>query len=229
MGFSKSNLSDGRPTTAEWPVRIWEESEFPVFAQEPVHRWMEHGFECYDFVFCPQRRTAAHSFSYVFGYGDDRIFYLREDETPLFLERKQIQKITTSRVLLEAKIIIFFKTGEPLELSYVPSTYYLYDPFLNWLLGLPKDFEPLVAEQQNPRPEKLYRESLPMFNYSLAAYRLGCGFQDYKYNSLKHRHKIFPWKVNLEEWLEVSMEQGTFQLHSIDYLTECTYIVTGAG
>lgn len=224
MASPKVILSDGRPTTAEWPVRIWAEAEIPAFAWEALHGWMEHGFDHYDFVFCPQRKTAPNSFSYVFGYGDDRLCYQSEGQLPLFPERKQIEKITTVRELLEAKIILSFQGGKTLELSYVPSTYYLYDPFLNWLLGIPKDFEPLTAERKNPRPEKLYRESLQMYNYSLAAYRLGPGFQDYAYNSMKHRHKLFPWKIKLEEWLEIPMERGTFQLHCMDYRTECVYL-----
>ena len=222
--MAKVILSDGRPTTAEWPVRVWAEAEIPAFAEDGLRRWMEQDFSHYDFVFCPERKTAAQSFDYVFGYGDDRLFYQRKGEPPLFLERKPIEKITTVRELLEAKIILSLRGGKLLELSYVPSTYYLYDPFLNWLLGIPKDFDTLTAERQNPRPEKLYHESLQMFNYSLAAYRLGPGFQDYTYHAVKHRHKLFPWKVKLEEWLEVPMERGIFQLHCMDYRTECTYL-----
>ena len=36
-------------------------------------------------------------------------------------------------------------------------------------MGLKVDFLPHIAEQKNPRPKKLYYDSLTMYNYSLAA------------------------------------------------------------
>ena len=83
------------------------------------------------------------------------------------------------------------------------------------MLGLEREFVPALAEQEHPRPEKLYQESPVMYNYVLAAYRLGDCIGDYKYTSEQHRHKWMPWKKVLEEWLEVPMSRGTFTLHRI--------------
>ena len=188
---------------------------------------MDGDFAEFTFVSCPRRKTAPDSFCYVFGYGKDRIFYQREGERAVRLDRGQVREIGASRELLNAKLVLHYEQeGQELalELGYVPSTYYLYDPFLNWLLHLDKDFDLLSAERQNPRPEKLFHQSLPMYNYSLAAYRVGDGFQDYAYRSCLHRHKLFPWKKKLEEWLEIAMERGQIRIHCLDYLTEYTYL-----
>lgn len=227
MPIINRRLSDGRPTTAEWSVRIWDETEFPDFAKEPVLSWMKDSFTEYDFVYTPKRRTSEQSFCYFFGYGKEEIYYQKEGELPVVLNRSRMEKIVTTKELLDAKLLLYYTEDgreQLLTFSYVPSTYYLYDPFLNWLLGLEKAFDPIIAERNHPRPMKLYEESLPMYNYSLAAYRLGNGFSQYKYRNLVHRHKLFPWKKTLEEWLEISMERGEFQLHCKEYLTECVYL-----
>ena len=169
----------------------------------------------------------------MFGYGEGEIFYLKNEKNKVrrtVLKCSQIEEIYTQRELLNAKIIVKYKADlqdgelETLEFPYIPSVYYLYDPFLNWMLGLDQEFVPALAEQEHPRPEKMYKESPVMYNYVLAAYRLGDYIGDYKYTSEQHRHKWMPWKKVLEEWLEVPMSRGTFTLHSLEYLTECGYL-----
>lgn len=233
---NSKRLPDGRPTTAEWPVRIWTENEIPAPYGEPVRSRIGNAFSEYHMVYAPKRRTDEKSFAYLFGYGKDEIFYFRETEKGLCctsLLRKEIVKVRTRRELLNAAIILEYMpetgTEEPktLEFPYVPSVYYLYDPFLNWTLGISRDFVPAAAEQEHPRPERLYRESCAMYNYSLAAYRLGDGFSDYQYESRTYRHRWMPWKTELEEWLKVSMARGVFALHSRGYLTECSYRIAG--
>lgn len=233
----REQMPDGHPTLAEWPVRIWDIREIPQLFAEQAKAWMKDDFSAYDFVCAPKRRTSPNSYMYLFGYGKDRILYLKECRSPekgkeqgriekAELCREQVTEAATERELLNAKIILHYQeSGEnkTLEFPYVPSAYYLYDPFLNWVLGLEKDFNPALAEREHPRPEKLYKESLAMFNYSLGAYRLGEGFERYQYRFQVHRHKWMPWKKILEEWLEVPMERGEFGLHSFGYLTECTY------
>lgn len=232
--FHRINLPDGRPTTAEWPVKIWSVEEIPEVFKEQACAWIKEDFSQYLFVYSPKRRTDASSYSYLYGYGKDRIFYLGEAEgqresgeiVQKEICREQIFEVSTSRELLSAKILLHYQEeGEEkiLAFPYVPSVYYLYDPFLNWLLGLKGDFMPYLAERNNPRPEKLYRESLVMYNYSLAAYRLGDGFQDYRYEAEVRRRKWMPWKKEREEWLKIPMERGEFELHSLGYLTECFY------
>lgn len=224
-----SGSQDKRPTMAEWPIRIWCMEEFPNEFKEYAMKWMTKDFSEYNFVFAPKRRTAENSFAYVFGYDDDTILYLKNCDGEIeqtTLSCSQIMCIITRRELLNAEIRIIYNENmeeKVLEFPYVPSTYYLYDPFLNWMLGLSKDFTPAIAERAHPRPETLYHESLTMYNYSLSAYRLGNGFSDYVYRFQKHRKKWMPWKVSLEEWLDVNMERGTFKIHSLGYLTECSY------
>lgn len=224
-----SQIRDGRPTTAEWPVRIWNEWEIPSEFRKQVMEWMQGAFSKSDFIFAPRRRRVEGSFSYLFGYEGERLLYLRKTEMGIQkaqLNRSQIVEVYTQRELLNALLRITYRKEEQqhtLFLPYIPSTYYLYDPFLNWLLGRSKDFLPVEAEQEYPRPMKLYRESLAMYNYSLAAYRLGDGFEDYSYRYEKRRRPWMPWRVFLEEWLEVPMDHGNFELHTFGYLTECTY------
>lgn len=237
--FHRANMPDRRPTTAEWPVKIWSMDEIPELFKEQACAWIKEDFSKYVFVYSPRRRTDASSYSYLYGYGEDKILYLREAEmvqgenggkeglmAPKEISREQIFEVSTSRVLLSAKIVLHYREGKEqkiLEFPYVPSVYYLYDPFLNWIMGQDQDFNPSLAEQKNPRPERLYHESLAMYNYSLAAYRLGNGFQDYIYEAKMRPRKWMPWKKELEEWLKVSMERGEFELHSLGYLTECFY------
>ncbi len=228
---------DGRPTVSEWPVRIWSAEEIPEQYAEAVNAWIKGAFSDYQFVHAPKRRTSQQSYAYVFGYGKDRILFLRESETggeaairKEEILRQQIAAVSVERELLKIKIILHYHDAEGqkgLEFPYVPSVYYLYDPFLNWILGREKEFMPGVAEREHPRPRKLYHESLAMFNFSLEAYRLGDGFDDYRYESKVHRRKWLPGKKTLEEWLEVSMERGKFELHSLGYFRKWTYYLSG--
>lgn len=224
---------DKRPTMAEWPVRIWAMEEIPEIFDLEARKSMKGTFNQYHMVYSPIRRTAPDSFEYMFGYGEGEIFYLKNEKNKVrrtVLKCSQIEEIYTQRELLNAKIIVKYKADlqdrelETMEFPYIPSVYYLYDPFLNWMLGLDQEFVPALAEQKHPRPEKLYKESPVMYNYVLAAYRLGDCIGDYKYTSEQHRHKWMPWKKVLEEWLEVPMSRGTFTLHSLEYLTECGYL-----
>lgn len=218
---------DGRPTMSEWPVRIWEQGEIkPQFA-EAVRLWMKEPFASYEFVYAPKRATNPASFTYMFGYGRDKIFFMREgSKLPIEIEKRQVVSVSTKRELLNAEIIVNYREKEEektLGFPYIPSVYYLYDPFLNWLLGLDKNFMPMLAEKENPRPRKLYEESLAMYNYSIGAYRLGDKFLEYTYEFKQRRCKWMPWKKELEEWLEIPMERGVFRLHTAGYLTECDY------
>lgn len=224
---------DKRPTIAEWPVRIWAMEEIPKVFEIEARKSMKGTFAQYHMVYSPIRRTAPDSFEYMFGYGEEEIFYLKNEKNEVrrtVLKCSQIEEIYTERELLNAKIIVKYKADlqdrelQTLEFPYIPSVYYLYDPFLNWMLGLEREFVPALAEREHPRPEKLYKESPVMYNYVLAAYRLGDRIEDYKYTSEQHRHKWMPWKKVLEEWLEVPMSRGTFTLHSLEYLTECGYL-----
>lgn len=228
-----SHIRDGRPTTAEWPVRIWNEWEIPTEFRKQVMGWIQGAFSESDFVFAPSRRRVQDSFTYLFGYEGERLIYLRKTELGIQnvqLERSQIIEVYTQKELLNALLRITYRTDEmqhTIFLPYIPSTYYLYDPFLNWLLGRSKDFLPSEAEQKHPRPAKLYKESLTMYNYSLAAYRLGDRFETYAYRFEKRRRPWMPWRVFLEEWLEIPMDKGTFELHNFGYLTEYTYRIGG--
>lgn len=239
---NKKQIPDKRPTISEWPVRIWSIEELPPQYDAQVRGWLKNDFSDYDFVHAPKRSSNDESFDYMFGYGNDRILYIAKDSVKaakslesqcnlqmLEIEKQQITKVLTERELLNAKIILHYhaENGQSkLQLPYVPSVYYLYDPFLNWLLGLEKEFVPAVAEAEHPRPEKLYHESLAMYNYSMGAYRLGSGFSEYQYESKPHRCKWMPWKKTLEEWLKIQMERGLFELHSFGYFTECVYHIS---
>ncbi len=222
---------DKRPTMAEWPIRIWNISEFPDLFKKEALSWMQGPFDKYIFIYAPKRRTSRQSFPYLFGYGKDSILFLRETDdrvVSVTFARPQITRIDTRRELLNAELIITYeenKASHTLQMPYVPSVYYLYDPFLDWMLGLEKGFSPALAERAHPRPDRLYHESLAMFNYSLNAYRLGTSFTEYAYSSKVRRNRWMPWKKDLEEWLEIPLEHGTFRLHSFKYLTECTYLM----
>lgn len=225
--MGKTQILDKQPTMREWPVRIWEESEIKPYFAEAVRKWLKGTFDSYEFVYAPKRSTNPDSYVYMFGYGNDEVFYMRKEmNAPITFSKEQVISVSTERELLNAGILVNYQDGESqkkLEFPYVPSVYYLYDPFLNWLLGLEKDFTPMLAEKENPRPDRLYNESLVMYNYSIGAYRLGDKFTDYSYNARQYRCKWMPWKKDMEEWLEIPMERGTFKLHTIRYLTECSY------
>ena len=229
--FERFLQPDPRPTMADWPKRIWTVGEFPDEYKAYVLGWMKRDFSEYNFVFDPGRSGYKTSYSYLFGYGEDDLLYLMQIESGIrmiTLKRGDITAVNTFLELLNAKITVSYCSEDAekqIEFPYVPSTYYLYDPFLNWLLGIDREFLPSVAERYNPRPRKLYEESLVMFNFSLHAYRLGNGFEDYRYRYEIHRPKWAPWKKKLEEWLEVPMERGLFRLYHFVYKTECEYIL----
>lgn len=228
MNLLKKNIFLN-PTLAEWPVRIWEPEDFPRCFVNEALEWMQGSFKKYDFVFAPVRYLVKGSFSYLLGYGMDEILFLKEISHGISKEvirREQVVQVQTVRELSNAEFLITYEeqgSEKTLTMPYVSSVYYLFDPFLNWILGQRKDFSPLTIEVDFPRPEALYHESLAAYNYSLGAYRLGSGFQDYSYIAKPRHIKWMPWKKELEEWLEVSMERGIFRLHLWQYLMECTY------
>ncbi len=210
---------------ADWPVEIHEINEVPKVYQEAVWKYINDDFSGYIIIFAPACQMIKSSSDYLLAYGKKRIFYFYQEFNKvklIFIKQEEIHEIMTRKELLDAEIIIKYKKGE-LVLPYVASSYYLYDPFLNWLVGLDKEFSLILAERENPRPRELYHDSLTMFNYSLAAYRLGKNFKEYNYKFERHRKKWMPWKSTLEEWLDIMMEQGAFHLHSLEYLIECTY------
>ena len=164
--FERFLQPDPRPTMADWPKRIWTEEEFPDEYRAYVLSWMKRDFSEYSFVFAPGRSTCKTSCSYLFGYGEDDLLYLMQDESGIqmiTLKRGDITAVKTFLELLNAKITLFYQSEgaqKQIEFPYVPSTYYLYDPFLNWLLGLDKDFLPSVAESQHPRPQNYMKKVL---------------------------------------------------------------------
>ncbi len=220
------------PTLAEWPVRIWEPEDFPRSFVDEVLEWMQGSFKKYDFVYAPLRYLVKGSFAYLFGYGYDEILFLKETAQGVskeVIQREQVIKVQTNRELSNAEFIITYQergNEKTLSLPYVASVYYLFDPFLNWILGQRKDFSPMSKEMDFPRPQALYQESLAAYNYSLGAYRLGGGFEDYSYTAKPRHIKWMPWKKELEEWLEVPMERGIFRLHLWQYQLECTYLLS---
>lgn len=226
-----ASAQDTTTTMAEWPMRIWAMNEFPEDYKPYAEDWMTEDFSAYHFVFAPKRKSIDDSYEYVFGYGKDSILHLKKTNTGMQVTnilRSDIVSLKTKKELLNAEIKVRYTeddTSKTLVFPYVPSTYYLYDPFLNWMIGIDREFDPAVLEAEYPRPEKLYNESIAVYNYSLHAYRLGNGFKDYKYTAEKFRPFWTPWKVIPKEWFEVSMEHGTFRLYSFRYLTECTYIL----
>lgn len=231
MSQIRAKYMDNRPTMAEWPIRIWNQDEFPEVYKNYALAWMKEDFSSYHFVLSPRRKSSTTSYEYLFGYGNGEILYLRKVEhemKKIVVRCEDIISVKTFRELLNCEICIQYRSQAreyKLIFPYIPSTYYLYDPFLNWLLGIDRDFSPLEAERENPRPQRLMDESLVMYNYSLHAYRLGNGFDKYQYRFEKHRPKWTPWKVRLKEWLEITMERGIFQLYSYGYITECTYLL----
>lgn len=229
MFFQKNQPVDGRPTIAEWPIRVRTEDELKDEFRPQVKQWLRGKFEDCRFIYAPKRAAAQDSFAYLFGYGADRLLYLRQAEDGVErteLRWEQIQDIDYERNLLDTELIVHYLEDDDLKIlrfSYVASVYYLYDPFLNWMLGLPQDFLPQQAERKCPRPEKLFQESLPAYNFSLDAYRLGGGFTEYAYHKEQYRRKWMPWKVNEKEWLEVPMERGMFKLYRDGYYRKCQY------
>lgn len=223
----------------EWPMKIWNVKEIPIAFREPVLKWMEKDFSEYEFVYVPRQQAKADSRAYLFGYGDNKILYLKErverggrKETEkkqiekIEFERKNVKEIMTSKELLLAKMVLFIEDGNEqsmLEFPYNAATYFLYNPFLNWILGLSKDFSLAMVEGRNPRPASLYGESEIMYNYALDAYRLGDGFQNYTYKVEVHDCKGGEAGRMQKEWLKIYMERGEFEVYRFGYLTECRY------
>lgn len=222
---NKNTKTIDQHTIADWPIEVHEINEIPRPYQVVILECLGDNLSNYVIIFAPACQMIKKSCDYLLAYGKKEIYYFYQDHDQIKLvhiKRSEIDEVITRKELLDAAIVIRYKTGE-LVLPYVPSSYYLYDPFLNWLIGLDKDFSPVLAERENPRPRELYHDSLTMFNYSLAAYRLGKSFKEYKYDFERKRKKWMPWKSTLEESLVIAMERGTFHLHSFGYLTECTY------
>lgn len=226
---------------ADSPVKIWNLYEIPGMFREQARRWMESDISNYEFVYVPRQYTNPDSFACLYGYGEDKLLYLKEhihkfgkrggEETlieQIEIDRCQIHKVLVFQELLDTRFIIFYQEKNEqhaLELPYNSSAHYLYNPLLNWILGLERDFDTGLAERKNPRPQELCRESLAMYNYSLNAYRLGEGFQKYTYKSKPYSPAGKGLKEQLEEWLSIPMERGKFEAYRFGYRTECRYFI----
>ena len=236
MFFQKDRPLDGKPTMAEWPVRIWAEDEVKEEFRPHLERWMRGAFEDYQLVYAPKRSTVSGSSAYLFGYGLEEILCLRQSSSgvePTRLRRGEIREAVVERNLLNMELALRYSEGaqaKVLAFPYIASVYYLYDPFLNWILGRPLDFMPQAAEKEHPRPEKLFQESLAMYNFSLDAYRLGDGFTEYAYRQEQTRRRWMPWKIDVKEWLDIPMERGTFKLYHDGYYRKYQYCgISGPG
>ena len=161
---------DKRPTMAEWPVRIWAMEEIPEIFDLEARKSMKGTFNQYHMVYSPICRTAPDSFEYMFGYGKEEIFYLRNEKNEVrktVLKFSQIEEIYTQRELLNAKIIVKYKADlqdrelATLEFPYIPSVYYLYDPFLNRMLGLDQEFVLAARTLGVSNRDILFKEILP--------------------------------------------------------------------
>ena len=224
MNNTERNTGD-QHTITDWPIEIQNINDIPSDFQKQVLTAFGDNVFDYILVYAPACSMIKESLAYLFAYGNNRIFYFYKEKDSIkktIVEQNDIFEVITIKELLNTKIIIKYKYGE-LVFPYVSSSYYLYEPFLNWSLGLKKDFLPSSIERNNPRPRSLYQDSLTMFNYSLAAYRLGNKIKKYDYNFQKCKKKWMPWKSSMEEWLDVEMERGTFHIYSFEYLTKCTY------
>ena len=124
---------DSRPTMSEWPVRIWSMEELPPQYAAHVIKWAGGSFLDYDFVYAPKRRTNAESFDYLFGYGNGKIIYMREHPNGMQksldgaealqvveLQKQQVIKALTERELLNAKIILHYRSGQGQEILQFP-------------------------------------------------------------------------------------------------------------
>ncbi|MCI8298845.1 MAG: MarR family transcriptional regulator [Lachnospiraceae bacterium] len=226
---------------ADWPVKIWNIYEIPGKFREQALSWIKSDFAKYEFVYVPRQYTNPDSFAYLFGYGEDQLLYIKENICKIGkkggekiniqqieLDRHQIQEVLTFQELLNARFVLYYEEENELrtlKLPYNSSAYFLYNPFLNWILGIERDFDPGLAELKNPRPQKLCKESLVMYNYSLNAYRLGESFQNYTYESQPFIPAKKGLKNQLKEWLSIPMERGQFEAYRFGYQTECRYVL----
>lgn len=224
-------IVDKRPTMAEWPIKIWSVDEIPEVFRKDIESFLDESFNEYKMVYSPVRSTAPNSFEYLFAYGKGELFYWRNYEGKIkcvHFQKEQIVQVNTKCELLDANISVKYRKEKlseettTLDFPYISTVYYHFDPFLNWLLNLQENFNPLL-EDKYPRLEELKKKSLVMYNYAQRAYRLGNVIETYQYEYKEHRKKWLAWKKSLEEWLEIPMSKGVFKLHNFGYLTECEY------
>ncbi len=204
---------DKKSTISSWPIQIHCIEELKECYQSIVLSVVEC-FKDYIVIYNPK-------VDYVVGYGMNIIFYIDHQLNLKIINRDDIVEIETFKELLEASITIKSQDVN-IKLSYITSTYYLYDPLLHYALHC-EDISFKDLERQYPKSKALYIDSLCMYNYCTYAYRLGNQILNYDYTYKNRREKWMPWKIHKEEWLSIDNTKGIFECYSYKYIIQCLY------
>lgn len=203
---------DKKSTLSSWPLIIHNTDELNDYYKETV-KSIEN-FTDYIVIYNPKE-------DYIIGYGQESVFYADKKTSLYYIKKQDIIEVETFKELLEAKLIIK-SAKHTMTLHYVTSTYYLFDPLLDYVLDV-EGISLLALEKQYPKPKALYIDSLCMYNYCSYAYRLGTSIRNYDYKYKNRREKWMPWKLHKEEWLTISNTKGTFECYSYKYIIRCYY------
>lgn len=220
MGYA-----DRTPAFAKWPCYVRTVDDIPaVFQRTDGSLIWQPDFENMTVIECPAQKDEDLYQNLLFAYGNGQMVFVHPGDKPVILDKKAVCEVTLETELLNSKIIL--KTGswdqDQYVIGYVAAAHGMFDAFLRWLMDKPANFSLTRQEHLFPRPAKLKEESLSMFNYALPVYYLADGFDQYDYRSKVHRHHLFPWRKQLEEWLDVQLENSGFHVHLHGYrLTTC--------
>lgn len=151
MNNTERNTSD-QHTITDWPIEIKNVNDIPKDYQKKVLIALKDNIFDYVVIFAPACLMVKESFDYLFAYGNNKIYYYYKEYDvvkQIIVKRYNVFEVIMTKELLAAEMIIKYDQGE-LAFSYVSSSYYLYDPFLNWIMDLRKDFLPSLVERDNP-------------------------------------------------------------------------------
>lgn len=208
------NITDGKPTLSNWPVRIWDKSEIKPEYIPFLNDLFLEGLELQHLIFVP-------SFSYTCEYmlaiipGKIRIISKSKSGyiTAETILKEQILYITHVIELLYSRIDFHWYDGQNHRCSSVAfnrTTLDLFLPAVHTLLGLPYNFDCNEAESKCKRPDRLFNEDYALYQYSVNAYRMGEQINSYyrrfiKMPLIRRLKKHEPTRI-----LSCPMERGLF-------------------
>lgn len=203
---------DKKPTLASWPYEIKSFNELNDSLKKQINK-INH-IDSYKWIYFSVNNSLV-------GYGLKQLYKITSDDI-VMIQLQDIIKIETTKELLQASMIVY-TNNQQIKMDYVTSTYYIFDPLLDYLCS--NDYDIYELEKLNPRSNDLFKQSMCMYNYALYAYRLGKDVSNYKYRYENKREIWMPWKINRKEWLTIDVDGKIYQCYSYKYLIQCVYIL----
>ncbi|OUP49120.1 hypothetical protein [Lachnoclostridium sp. An181] len=217
------------PTLNDWPLELEKKEDIPEKYREFLSGWKEEGSRDY-IVKVPKLPYRKSYYEYLLCVRDGEVLILKDLAASgiqkYSLTREMVVYIAHVTELLYSRIDMFvWKDGalQCIDFAFNRTTWALFAPALNELLGINRTFRYQDEIKVDSRPEHLFKEQHGLYHYCTSSYRLGdtikkCAWSGYKIPFWK---RIGKPQDSCVMWCE--MERGMYMLDISTYGTTDYY------